>query len=261
MTESTNTVFTRAAQKLTELGMPAEYYTIPAFPGYKSIMDTPTTDVHTIEAYLGIAHKKPDYEAYAVAQTFHPKYPSMAIVMMVERHKVTKEPIRVPTFNAPLDYKFSALFLPLMYTAFNPLDPTGQEYGQLVQPYNSNMTKDDLLNTPHHINLVRSFKKNHQLANIAVDYGDPLMTIVANILAPVLGSVGDIRWIPRNKQKSLLEIPIRKPGGGYFLLGDNSTALDAGFRVAYEYLDRHYAKFGLKTNADAPVQQGVMETA
>jgi hypothetical protein len=147
-----------------------------------------------------------------------------------------------------------------MYTAFNPLDPTGQAYGQLVQPCYAKMNTGVLANSGLHVNLVMSFKKNHQIANIAMDYSDPLMTFVANVLAPVLGPVGDIRWIPRTKETSILEMPIRKPGGGYFLLSNNSTALDQGIRVAYTYLDKHYAQYGLVANPVDLVQPEAVGT-
>src|SRR5262249_53065912 len=161
-----------------------------------------------------------DYDAYLLAQTFHPRYPSLAILTMVERHRQTKEPSQeAAIYSVVIDHKFSGVLIPIMNSAFNDLDPTGQERSQHIQEYHAKMTYGDLVKGMGiFVKLVARFKRDGQLANIAVDYDDPLIRFVATLLRPTVGRVGNIHWIPRTQTVSDLQIPIRNPDGGIFAI-------------------------------------------
>jgi hypothetical protein len=241
---SSDYLFEQAVQRLQQLGLSATWYVIDHFTGFASITNRPAVTVSCLEVCLGPSHAKPDYDAYAVAQTFHPDYPNMALIFLIERHRETGTLNPDPaTFSVEIDRKYSRIFLPLMHTAFNQGDPSGQGRGLLVQSYHSQMTLGDLVQaSTYSWRLLLRFKRDGQLAQIAVDYYDPYSTFVANLIRPLMGLVGgDVHFIRRTEQNSVIQMPVQNPAGGYFLVGDNSTALDQGIRLAMTYLDRHYA--------------------
>lgn len=227
--------------KFNQSGLPAQRYTIPAFAGY-SALGPALTDVECVEACLGPTPGKPGYKSYAVAQTFLPRYPSLALTFLVELRDTDRSPSGTPAkFGIEVDKKFSTLFLPFMHTALNPLDPTGQARGLLVQSYNAEMTLADfVLASYYSAALVLRFKRDGQLAQIAVDYFDRLSRMIAGALQSLGRLVPNIHLLPRTSEPSTLQIPIRDQHDGFRLLSSSSTALDAGFRLAFLYLDAHY---------------------
>ncbi len=228
-------------ERLNAKGIPSEWNVIPSFEGFNSVTRDRATDVYSVEAHLGPSPNHPGYSSYAVTQTFCPDYPNMALVFLTDLRDGDKKPrVEPATFNIEIDRKFSTIVLPLLFTGFNDLDPTRQRRGLLVQSYNSDLTLGDLfLASLYTWKLVTTFKRDGQLALIAVDYYDPLIKAIAAIVTlgqRIFG--GDIRHVPRTKELSSIKIPIRADGG-YHLLDRSSTALDRGFAIARSYLDGH----------------------
>src|SRR5437867_3345285 len=123
-------VFDRLAASLNELGLPAEWYVVPGFTGARAVAGNDQVDVLCVEALLGASHRRPGYETYAVAESFFPQFPSLALLFVVERRESDGQPSDgLPEFDADLDRKFSTLYLPTMNVALNELDPTGLRKG------------------------------------------------------------------------------------------------------------------------------------
>src|SRR5438309_341598 len=109
-------------QKLSALGLQSRHYVINTSDAYLPVTQC-TADIYCLESCLGEAHNAPDYQCYAIAQLFDPNYPNLALVALVERHRKDGTPGKTqPTYNRQIDHAFSYLWLPTMYTAFNPLD-------------------------------------------------------------------------------------------------------------------------------------------
>ncbi len=233
----------QTAQKLTDLGVDSTSYILPDYDGYAPAIDASCSDIYCVEAFLGPSHNKKNYKSYAIAQIFDPRYPNLAFVTMVERREADGAPnlSEPPAYNPAIDRAFSNIFLPVMHSAFNELDPTGQNRSLLVQSYNARITLSDLpIATVVTLKLLSRFKKDGQLAQIAVDFADPLTKLVAQMVKP-LSSVGGIHHIARVEQPSAIEIPLNNPAGGSpYRITTSSIVLDEGFAIARRYLDRHY---------------------
>jgi hypothetical protein len=240
--------FLDLANRLNTQGIVSECYTIPAYEHYGSLTDNRPADVNCLEAYLGPSPSHPGYSSYAIVQTFLPRYPSIALTLLKELRDTDKAPHPEPSkFSIEVDKKFSTIFLPTVYSAFNSLDPSGQNRSLLVQSYLSELTLSDFLQASGYTwKLLLRFKRDGQLAMIAVDYFDPLSTCIARVMGVTQKLFGgDIHLISRTPTSSDLKIPIRNPNGGYHLITDNSTALDKGFEIAISYLEKHYQTNGV----------------
>jgi hypothetical protein len=248
----------RLVSRLSALGLPAQSYTIPAYTGYSKLTDDKATEVRCVEAYLGAAQGKPGYDAYGVVQTFLPEYPNLALVLLIDRRQSdgALSP-DFPTFSIEVDRKFSLGFLPIVYTAFNDLDPTGKNCGLLVQSYQSQVGLADLIQAGMYSwKLLLNFKKSGQLAQIAVDFHDPYTSALAALLLPIMSAlVGDIHFIRRTETISSLKIPLRGPADSWSYIDNSSTALDQGFEIARSYLDRHYREAGLTQNTNVVISR------
>ncbi len=242
--------FDQLRRWFTDNGLPGDSYTVPAFEGYRALTGGPV-DVHCLVVSLGPSPANPSYDSYAVAQSFLPGFPSIALVFLVELRRVDRRPNpERPVFNIRTDGRFARLFLKKMHTALNPLDLSGGNRGLLVQSYNASMTLADLLqSTLLSLQLLFCFKKDGQLAQIAVDYDHPLIVFVAKVIRPLIRFVGDVHLFPKTTRPSDVRIPLRRPDGGYYLLGTNSTALDEGVNVAKRYMEKHYETSGFRPSS------------
>jgi len=196
-----------------------------------------------LEACLGVSHHAPGYRSYAVAQTFDPNYPNMALVMVIARRisDGALAPMSRVVYSPKLDNAFSYTVLPILHAAFNCVDPTANHRSLLVQSYNARLTWSDLIPaTVATFRLMRRFKQDGQLAQIAVDFDDPLIRAVATMTGAF--SRWDICNIPRARQRSAIGIPLRGPHGTLCEIRESSTALDRGISLAREYLDAHYRR-------------------
>jgi hypothetical protein len=228
------------------MGLSAEWYVIPDFEGFAPVVGGQPIDVHCVEVYLGPSPTRPGYGSYAVVQTFLPDYPSLGITFLTELRDSDRLPSTEPAkFSIEVDKKFSTIFLPVLFTAFNELDPTGQQRGVLVQSYNSELTLGDFVQASAYSGkLVSRYKQDGQLALIAVDYYDPLSTLIANVMKLTTRLFGgDVHLITRTKQSSDIKIPIRNTQGRHHFIGNHSTALDEGIALARRYLDKHYRTY------------------
>ncbi len=196
-------------------------------------------DGYCIESCLGHSAKHEGYSTYALAQSVCAAYPTLVITFVVDLRDPDREPAHGPArITAAIDHNLSAFFLPAIFTAFNDLDPTGRRRGVVVQSYNAQMALGDLLpGSLYTVQLVRSFKRDGQLALIAVDFSDPLLLAMAGLLGRLTSILGgDIHLFRRTEVTSSTQMPIQREGGGYYFIGDNSVALDQGIAIAREYL-------------------------
>lgn len=242
-------VFERLATRFNGLGLTSKWYTVPAFDGFASLGLKHPTDVYCLEAYLGPSPTRKGYSSYAVVQTFLSDYPSLGLTFLAELRDTDRQPSTEPAkFSIEVDKKFSTIFLPVLFTAFNELDPTGQQRGVLVQSYNSEMTISDFIQASAYSGqIVSRYKQDGQLALIAVDYYDPLSTLIANVMKLTTRLFGgDVHLITRSKQRSSIKLPIANTEGGFHLIANNSTALDQGIALARAYFDKHYQAYSIK---------------
>jgi hypothetical protein len=235
--------FDRLAFRLSNLGLPTQWYIISDYKHLRAITGNETTEVSILEACLGPSANKQGYSAYAVVLTFHPTFSNLALTLLVDLHDTERQPSADSArFSIGVDKKYSTIFLPAVYSAFNDLDPAGRNRSLLVQSYNSEMTLSDFLQASIYTSrLLLRYKHDGQLALIAVDYYDPLSAFIASMMQftqHIFG--GDVHLISRTQTLSSLKIPIRKPDGGYHFIENSSTALDEGFAVAFAYLEKHH---------------------
>jgi hypothetical protein len=188
---------------------------------------------------MGTSADRDGYSTYAIAQNFPICFPNLSLTLVADLMDTDCQPHPEPAkLNVELDKKLSTIFLPALFTAFNDLDPLGQQHSILVQSYHSAMTLSDLLlASKYTLQLLLRFKRDGQLAMIAVDYYDPLSTAIARVMQ--LGRRlfgGDIHLINRTNVVSAIKIPIAHPSGQLYVIESSSTALDQGFALARQYL-------------------------
>jgi hypothetical protein len=231
-----------AAERLA-IQLTTTSYVIPAFEGFSSFTGGPT-DVYCIESRLGESAKCEGYSTYIVAQSFSSKYPSLVVTFVVDLRDSDRQPSdKLAKIDRRIDRKLSTIFLPAMFTLLNQLDPSGKERGLVVQSYHSEMALGDLIHgSLYTLQLLARFKRDGQLAIIAVDFADPILLAMSAAIrgaTKILG--GDIHLISRQSTLSEIKLPIKKPGDGYYLVGGNSVALDAGLEKASSYFNKHFA--------------------
>jgi len=236
--------FEQAARGLSAAGLPARWYVVPEWAGYESLTGT-RSDVHCLEARLGPTPRKPGHSTYAVVQAFDPRYPNLTLVTTVSRQDATGAPgFGMTLFDKAIDKAYSTVFLPYANAAFNGLDPAGMRKGQNVQIYQAGLLLEDVLPSLAYTWRLLDFRKDGQLAQVAVDFSETLIVLVANALAPVKPFLKGLHWLGRTDVLSPLLIPLENPRGRPFAVS-SSTALDDGFVLAYRYLDEHYRRHGV----------------
>lgn len=237
-------VFEAASKQLCNQGLPTEWYVLPGYAGYAPLTGGAAVDVYCLEALLGESHMKPDHKTYAVLQAFDTRYPNLGLIMLVERRNSDGAPntSTQPVYSHKIDRKYSYTFLPVMHKVLNPLDPTGRQKSLLVQSYHARITLGDLPQaTVATVQIMRRFKADGQLAQVAVDFDDPLTVFIARLVRP-LAANRDVHYLPRKASMSSVEFAIRNPTSETpYLIGGNSITLDEGFDIAHGYLDKHYS--------------------
>lgn len=244
-------VLARLVERMQTLGLTAEAYTLERCDGYAALSaghgpagEPGNAAVHCVEVLLGASPGKTGYSTYAMAQLPFLRYPNLALTCLVSLRDRDRQPDPAPArFSVAIDSKFSTLFLPAAFSAFNTLDPTGRRRSLLVGSYSSQMLATDFVHASlYSYKLLRRYKRDGQLALIAVDYHDPYSRLIARALQHFQGVVPDLHLRVRTATPSALRIPVRAADGGYHCLAHSSTALEDGFAVAFGYLDRHYAE-------------------
>jgi hypothetical protein len=244
-------VFQNVISSISKLGFQAEYYSIPNYSGYSVVLNKNKDTVYCLEVKLGDSIVS-GFTTYAVAQIFDSSFPTMLLVLAVDKSTDGQELGKhLPCYTRSMDKFYSAKFIPFMHTAFNELDPTGKKKGILIQSYYSKMTLGNLLAaTIYTWKIITSFKRDGQLAQIAVDFDNRLIKTVATIMRPLTGVVGDMYHIPRTSVASQIRVPIRLANGDFGFVEDHSSALDEGIRLAQTYLRNHYQRYGLQKIGD-----------
>ncbi len=243
MVNSWAAAFEKVTSHLCDQGLPTEWYVLPNYAGYAAVTGGESVDVYCLEALLGVSHLKPDHKTYAVLQAFDTRYPNLGLITLVERRISDGAPNTTsqPVYNHRIDNKYSYTFLPAMHTALNALDPTGHGKSLLVQSYHARITVGDLPQAiVATVRLMLRFKRDGQLAQIAVDFDDPLTVFIARLVGP-LAANRSVHYLSRQSTLSGLEIPLRNPfQKSLYCIGNNSSTLDEGFVIAHNYLDQHY---------------------
>jgi hypothetical protein len=220
--------------------LPTTSYVIPAFEGFSAFTGG-KTDVYCLETRLGASAKHTGYSTYAVAQSFSSSYPSLILTFVVDLRDSDKKPSSdLAKIDRRIDGKLSTIFLPAIFTMFNELDPSGNNRGLVVQSYHSEMAFGDLIHgSVYTIQLLRRFKRDGQMAIIAVDFADPILLAMSAAIRGITRLFGgDIHLMSRVAAESEIKMPILKPGGGSYLVGGNSRAVDMGLMKAKTYFDR-----------------------
>jgi hypothetical protein len=237
--------FELVAAEFERAGLTTSWYTIPSSIGYERLTHELLEKIYCLEVQLG-ASEVDGYITYAVAQLFSASYPTMVVTFLVER-RVSDRMLasHLPIFTARNDKVFSGIFLPIIYKAFNHLDPSGGQRGVLVQLYHGKMSLSDLLQgLVYTIKLILRFKKEGQLAIVAVDFNDPFIRWIARVSDAIFAFMSsNVHQIPSTAELSSVEIPILDGSGNYKTLRF-STALDQGIALAASYLDKHYQSQG-----------------
>lgn len=243
-------VIARLVERMQTLGLPAEAYVLAGCDGYAALSaghrpagEPGDAAVHCVEVLLGASPGKPGYSTYAMAQLPFFRYPNLALTCLVSLRDRDRQPDPAPArFSVAIDSKFSTLFLPAAFSAFNALDPTGRSRSLIVGSYSAQLLATDFVHASlYSYKLLRRYKRDGQLALIAVDYHDPYSRLIARALQYCQGFLPELHLLVRTATASALRIPVRAAGGGYHSLAHSSTALEDGFKVAFGYLDRHYA--------------------
>jgi hypothetical protein len=106
----------------------------------------------------------------------------------------------------------------------------------LVQAYQARVTLGNLPSTTiATVKLMRRFKKDGQLAQVAVDFDDPLIHMVAKVVSTAMSRL-NLHFLPKIDTPSQVRIPLSDGNGGYHYLADHSQAVDSGFEIARKYL-------------------------
>ncbi|MCL4249397.1 MAG: hypothetical protein KJ065_14720 [Anaerolineae bacterium] len=226
-----------AARQLEAKGHEIRYYVIPNSDSYASVTSA-AADIYGLEMRLGPAANQEGVSAWGVAQLPDPEWRNLCFMTMIEREDATGRPLltRSPVYNVTVDQALDFVFLPTLFTAWRDLDPRGKRQGVVVQAYQAAMTLSNLPNaTRASLYIMGRYKKDGQLALVAVDFDDPLITLVANLVTALPGR-STIHFYPKTKTLSAVTIPLPHGDNEIVLIKDHSTALDQGFATARKYL-------------------------
>jgi hypothetical protein len=223
--------------------LPTRSYIIHNYDGYFAFTGASTT-VYCIESRLGASISRAGYSTYAFAQCFSPDYPSLVLTFVADLQDSDRQPCLPAHIDRRIDTPLSTIFLPVLFKAFNDLDPTGQGRGLIVQSYYSSMSLGDLVHgSLYTLQLIARFKRDGQLAIIAVDFADPILLAMSSIIRVgswLLG--GDIYLYPRTATTSTIKMPVQDLQGEIFSIHGSSTALDAGLMLASRIFSTHYQR-------------------
>jgi hypothetical protein len=233
--------FSRLAARLRAEGLRAESWVVPAFDGLRAYNGGSASDAHGLTLDLGPSAGARERSTYALAISPLRAHPNLALTFLVSLSEADCAPCPAPAvFDLSVDRAFSTIFLPTLFTELPALDPTGLNRGVIVQSYDARLAPSDLLHAAVYTGrLLFRFKRDGQLALIAVDYDDALQRLIARAAGALRLLLPDVHLIPRAAEASAIPIPIPRPEGGHHLRAASSAALDAGLAVALSYLRRH----------------------
>ncbi|MEU7167717.1 hypothetical protein AB0A70_24260 [Streptomyces morookaense] len=228
-----------AAAQLPDLQAGVEHYQV-AQGGYAALTGRAGSEVFSLEARLGAAHRRPGYSMWALFQVFDPEQPNLALVRFLERRDADGEPDEDrcrPRYSVALDRRLCRTFIPVCNQALNRLDPTGRGRSQHVDCYPGRVTAGNLLQTPLlAVGLFRRFREDGQNAVMLVDFTEPLAAPTVRLVKSVLAR-SDAHLIPRTTTASAVRVLLRARDGSVRQLGGMSTAVDQGVALARRCLE------------------------
>lgn len=227
-----------AARKLSALDAHVEHYQVPE-GGYAPLTGQTATDVFSLEARLGPAHRRPGYSMWAVFQVFDPAQPNLALTRFLDRRDddgMPDEDPRRPVYNVALDGRLCRTFIPVCNRALEQLDPTGRGRSQHVDSYPGRVSLGNLFQSPLlAVGMFHRFRKDGQGAVLIVDFTEPLAAPAVQLVKTVMAR-RDAHLIPHTGTASAVRVPLRAHDGTVHQLGGMSTAVDEGVGIARRYL-------------------------
>jgi hypothetical protein len=227
-----------AADRLSHLEARVERYAVSEC-GYAPFTGGVPSDVFSLEARMGPAHRKPGFSMRALFQVFDPGQPNLALLRVVEqrdRDGLPTEDHRVPVYNPQLDRALSGVFVPVVNSALNGLDPGGGNRSLHVGVYHGRVAPSDLLTASKMaLDSFRRFRVDGQPAIIWVDFHDPV-AVPAVRLVKAVAAPRDVHLIPRGGSGSAATVPVRGTAGRAHHVGGMSVAVDQGIAIARRYL-------------------------
>jgi len=227
----------RTVGQLEGAGYQTRHYIVPNSNSYAPVTGA-AADIYGLEMRLGPAANQKGVSAWGVAHLPDPEWRNLCFMTMIEREDASGNPLltRSPVYNVSVDQALDYVFIPALFTAWTELDPRGKRQGVVVQAYQAAMTLSNLPNaTRASLHIIRRYKRDGQLALIAVDFDDPLITFVAKLMTLGPGT-SNIHFYPKTKIPSAVTIPIPDGSEKVVQMGGHSTALDEGFATARRYL-------------------------
>lgn len=228
---------TAAARELSALDARLEHYRVPE-GGYEALTGRPGTEVFSLEARIGPAHRRPGYTMWAVLQVFDPAQPNLALLRVLERRDADGMPdenIKRPLYNTDLDRKVCRRFIPACNTALARLDPEGQGRGLHVDCYHGHVAPSDLVTAAGlALEQFRDFRRQGQPALIWADFHDPVAVTLVRLLRR-LTARHDTTMLARTPTPSRTQVLLGGPDTIYRLAG-MSSAVDEGITIARRYL-------------------------
>lgn len=231
-------VVEQVTDKLNQKGLASRSYTIPNYEGYKDVTQNPSNTIYVIESELG-SSASPNRTTYSIVQLIDNEQPNLSVMFTIDRDNQTQEPNTDDTIFTPqIEKNFSYTLMPIIESAFNVLDPSGNNKSQLVQIYHAEVAIANLLPAIiASLYLTLTFKRKGQLAQIAVDFSKPFIVRIAKFFT--IARRQDIFYLPATSEVSSLKIPLGNPDGNQIIMLDSTTSLDEGLQVAYQYLDKN----------------------
>ena len=226
---------------LTQKGLSVQIFVNHDVSGYGTITKNQTDTVYSLYIEMGPGINS-THKTVGLGQIFDENQPNLTMITMIdvdENGKVTDQPV---LFNVHNDYIWSTCILPIMYTAFNVLDPERRFRGQVIQRYTGTriVWRDFVPAIFYTLRLLIGRGMTGQCATIACDFDDPLTHIVANILKPISNNPkSKVTILSATKGLSPIKISVPNPHSPNAALQtiESTTALDTCFLIAQKYLN------------------------
>ncbi|MEU7046491.1 hypothetical protein AB0A77_36335 [Streptomyces varsoviensis] len=227
-----------AARDLSALDARVEHYQVPE-GGYAPLTGQTGSEVFSLEARLGPAHRRPGHSMWAVFQVFDPTQPNLALTRFLDRRDhdgLPDEDPRRPVYSIALDGRLCRTFLPVCNRALSRLDPTGRGRSQHVDSYPGRVSLGNLFQSPLlAVGMFHRFRTDGQAAVMIVDFTEPIAAPAVQLVKTVMAR-RDAHLIPSTTTKSAVHVLLRGQAGAVYQLGGMSSAVDQAIAIARQYL-------------------------